>query len=263
MHTIKTSISDKLSEVEILSLDVPDVPDVPEVEYFYFKVSDLELSTTIIYKFNRNLAVLVPLFKNMCDTSKESNTEETAVHIKPVFIQDDCVKNPEFWINTPELFDVVIEYIDIWKDNPKNANYIKEDCVQTGTVDQIIKAKDLALINKFINKRLVIISADTGIDFDLQPTQKKWHIISCLNPLLKMTDGFLHMSGFAHKIYAYISTVIWNCSMKELNDVSKDPVFKALQQAHIDEFNRINANTVDFIDESEDVVGVSDLSIHL
>jgi hypothetical protein len=256
MHANKTPTSDKPSKAETLSLETPETPETPETEYFYFKVSDLDLSATVIYKFNRKLAVLVPLFKNMCDTSKESNTEETAVHIKPVYIQDDCVKNPEFWINTPELFDVVIEYIDIWKDNPKNANYIKEDCVQTGNADQIIKVKDLALINKFIDKRLVEISADSGIDFDFQPTQKKWHIISCLNPLLKMTDGFLHMSGFANKIYAYISTVIWNCSMKELNDASKDPVFKALQQAHIDEFNRINANTVDFIADSEDVVGL-------
>ena len=230
----------------------------PVVEYFYFKVTKLDSDETVTYKFDRSLASLVPLFKTMCDTSKDSSTAETAVHIKPVYHRDTCVRNRDFWINTTELFDVIMEYVEIWKDNPKKSNYIKESCVQTGNANQIIREADLALINRFVEARLAEIAIELDIDFEQEPTQKKWHIISCLNPLLKMVDGFLQMDGFSNKIYAYISTVIWNCSMMELDDVSRDPVFKELQQYHIDEFNRINANTVDSIAESDDVVGEKD-----
>ena len=72
-------------------------------------------------------------------------------------------------------------------------------------------------------------------------------MISCLNPLLKMADGFLLMDGFADKIYTYISTIIWNCSLKELSDVSDDDYFKELQAQQLEEWNKRNADQIKLV----------------
>lgn len=207
--------------------------DESPINYFYFKVTEQNSKDVKIYKYNRKLSVLIPLFKSICESTEDSNSEETAVHIHPVYIKDDCKYNNEFWINTVELFDVVMNYLKIWEDNPEKANYVKKECIQTGNINQILKKEDLDLIENFINQKL----SDKKFQ---NPIEYKYQAIASLNPLIKMVDGFLGMEGFAYKIYAYITTIIWNCNMSDINHAQEDPIFKELQKVHVEEYNRLN-----------------------
>lgn len=207
------------------------------VKYFYFAAGH---DASVVYELEYKMLDLIPAYKNMISLIPNgSNTKETAVHIKPVYIRDACDKNPEFWINTIELFDVVMEYVENWKNTPIDlVNYIKKDIVQTGYANQIIKTNDLKLILKFTSMQIAKLDSDTQKSMRENLTIKKYQIISCLNPLLKMVDGFLLMHGFADKIYAYIATIIWNCSLKELDDVSGEEYFAELQRKQLIEYNK-------------------------
>jgi len=205
-------------------------------EFFYFKVG--EESKYKIFRINKKHLSLVPLFKQMVNPY-DSTTEETAVYIKPIYVTDNCEKNKSFWINTIELFNVILEYVDIWKDDIPNANYIKKEEIQTGNIDQILHKKDLQLILKFVNATVPENLSNLTI--------YKYNVISSLNPLIKMTDGFLGMEGFAYKIYAFISSIIWNCSLLEIDNVSNEQYFKELQQNQIDEWNKQNNSKIESI----------------
>lgn len=215
---------------------LPLITEIKAPKYFYFAAG---VNAERVYQIEHKLLDLVPMYKNMLTLIPNgSNTEETAVHIKPVYIRDECKKNPEFWINTIELFDVIMEYINNWKDTPiEDVNYIKKDIVQTGYANQILKTNDLKLILKFTSDQINKLNPKVRQKMEANHTIKKYHIISCLNPLLKMVDGFLQMSGFADKIYAYIATIIWNCSLKELDDVSDEAYFHELEKKQLAKYN--------------------------
>jgi hypothetical protein len=236
--------------------------DAAEEKFFYIAIGDNTNSDSklVIYKINHNHIHMLPLFKSMVAMNPTgSSTPATAIHIKPVYIRDDCKKNAEFWINTSELFDVIMNYIDIWKDPKKidDENYVKPDIVQTGYINQILKQEDIKLILDYVQLELNKLPVDVQCIMENNLTIKKHHIISCMNPLLKMVDGFIQMDGFSNKIYAYIATILWNCSLMDLDDVSEEPYFRQLQQRQLAEWNRRNADQINFVVASDGDVNVN------
>ena len=250
----KTNSKEKVRSLNESDSELDLECNIKPESYFYFDVGFESNKKT--YSINRKHIALIPLFKTMSAKNPyDSNSPLTAVHINPVYIRDDCKKNNEFWVNTIELFDVIMEYVDIWKDDIDSENYIKQDIVQTGYANQIIKEKDLELILKFADSKLEQLDDETKNSYEDNLTLRKYHTISQLNPLLKTIDGFLQMDGFANKIYAYIATIIWNCSLMDLYEVSEDTYFKELQQQHIDEWNKQTNEQISYIAEGEDEVG--------
>jgi hypothetical protein len=229
--------------------------DVMEEKFFYVAIGDNIDSDLIIHKINHSHIHIMPLFKTMVTMNPTgSSTPATAIHIKPVYIRDDCKKNKQFWINTPELFNVIMKYVDIWKDPKKisDENYVKPNIVQTGYINQILRREDIKLILDYVQMELNKLPVDVQIIMENNLTIKKYHIISCMNPLLKMVDGFMQMSGFANKIYAYIATILWNCSLMELDEVSEEPYFRQLQNQQLEELNRRNADQIKFVANTVD-----------
>ena len=159
----------------------------------------------IIYEIPKKVLSLVPLFKSM-------RIEDTPVYIGPITVEDDCVVDRVYVINTAEMFDIVMEYIDIWKDKPTADNYVKPP-IHTKAITDILQKKDLDLILKYLKRTEAR---------DVVPITDKLYQISKLNKLLKMVDGFLQMEGFANKIYAYIASLIINTSLMDIEFLMSD-----------------------------------------
>ena len=239
---------------EVKSLDDEKKPELR----FYFKArsEDIKKPDYKTYSIKHSALALIPFFKSMVDSNpKESSTAEDALTINPLYVQDDCLRNQKYYINTIELFDVIMDYVEIWQDDVKSAGYVKEDVVQTGHADQIIKALDLALLRSFMESKLSQAVEEDVLKIKESPAFKKYYKISCLNPLLKMVDTFLHMDCLTHKLYSYCATILWKCSMLEITEVSDDPYFKELQDKAIVEWNKQNANKVAAIAKGTDVAG--------
>jgi hypothetical protein len=252
---------------EVTSLDPSD--DVQM--YFFFRVQNHELKANKLsgnlnsykmYSISHKSACLIPFFNDMVLSSpNECSTEETSIPIIPIQILDDCLKNQVYWINTIQLFDIVIKYVKIWENNCKSAGYIKEDIIQTGNADQILKTDDLKLITEYIKSKLDQASEQDKKKIQESPTFKKYYIISSLNPLLKMVDGFLRMDCFANKLHAYIATILWKCTMLEITEVSGDSFFTELQENQINEWNHQNAKKLS-ITSKGDTVGEPDSALN-
>ena len=238
---------DTNNDNEAKSLDVE-----PTKKYFYFAVGK---NGEFIHRIEHKYLGLIPIFKSMLVLNPNgSNTPETAVPIKPSYIRGQCKKNRDFWINTPELFAVIMKYVAIWSnDNMASANYVPKDVVQTGYANQLIKRLDLQLILKYVSDQIDMLDEETKSEMEGNLTIKKYQIISCLNPLLRTADGFLGMDGFADKIYVYIATIIWNCSLMDLDAVSDDPYFKELQAEQLAQWNQRNENQIHQVLEGDTV----------
>lgn len=241
-----------IESIDSGSLDV-------DVSKFYFKVLNHEIPNNgnyKVYDIQYTYASLIPFFNNMMTVNPdECTTYETALVVQPIRVLDDCPENNVYWINTIQLFDTLMEYIDIWKNDHKNANYLKEQVVQTGNIEQLLKLPDLKFINKFVNTQLDLIHGKDKKKYINKPTIKKYHTIACINPLLKMVSGFLQIECLTRKLNTYIATILWNCSMLEISEVSEDPIFKQLQENAIKEWNRKNDNKIDMLSEGNAVVG--------
>lgn len=222
-----------MSQKKIPQNDImPLVPEEKAEElYFYYKIDGYDK----IYRIPHRAASIIPFFKSMITNNKyECLSRETCLTISPTIVNDDCTDNKTFKINTPEMHDFLEKYIDIWKDKSHKEPYIKAQYVQTGNPDQLIKPADLALLREYLENKKNNLSIEKKRELANSSVKEKYFYISALNPLLNNMYGFLGMKGLSNKINTFIATIIWNCSLFEIAEVSDSLEFKeqfnALQQ---------------------------------
>jgi hypothetical protein len=201
---------------------------------FYFKVR----GDKKIYNISYDAIELIPYFHSMVTSNPEQNiTEETALELPTIIVPGD---HGGYLINTRELLDVIDQYVQIWKDDIKAENYIKEDyIVQTNHADSFLKPQDLDLIRLYIDHRIEEAPIDCKKMMSESVMFKKFYMISVLSPLLENTDAYLQMDGFAHKIYSYCASVLWDCSLLEISEAQNNEFhkyFSQLQEKSVEEW---------------------------
>ena len=213
-------------------------------DLFYYRVRGYPKQ----YVIKRSAIELIGLFKQMCDLNKTvGDTPDTAMELEIVCIGDSS-QSQTYNINTPELIDWIDTYIHIWEDTPALADYLKEEVIQTSHPEQIIKELDLLYIQKYIDFEYTKLSDEERTNVDKTLLSKKYFQIKALNLLIRNADGYLLIDSLVHKLYAFIATVLWNCSMLEL-DEARDTHFQQLQSDAAKEYvlqhshNYVKSNT--------------------
>lgn len=177
---------------------------------FYFKIEDK------IYSIKHSSLSLIPYFQTIVQMNPdESLTEETAVEV-PVVVHNGLK------INVKYLFDIVMLYVNYWEKTPKQHAYIKEDRVPEGFITHILNPYDLKIIEDYVNNEI-----QDAIGFD--HTKNVYLKISACNLLLTQVDAYLHMDGFANKIYAYITCLLRECFLDDVEKIQNDEYFIQLQ----------------------------------
>jgi len=215
---------------------------------FYFKAySDATKQIYKIYSIPYSIIDLIPFFKTLVENNPDQSiSKETAFPICPILINDpDCINNSSYYINTIELFDIIIEYIEAWKSEPKKINYIKEDVVQTGYAHQILDKRDLDIINQYLTKKIADAPENDKNKIKTHVTYKKYYKIMLLAPLIRMCDEFLQMDCISNKLYVYCATILWNCSILDMAEAKTDPIFRELQSSMSKRYQTHSSETHD------------------
>jgi len=178
-------------------LAVEKINNINEVRTkFYFK-----LCTEAIYTINIKAISIIDKFDKIYNTNSFSGTEETPLIIK---------------MNIDDLsLNLLLEYIKVWQDIPNECNYPIQSIIQTRIIEQILKEQDLKIFNKYINE-YIINNINTANISHLELIELK--IDSLINLLNIFDVDYLYIPSLCNKINAYIATLIWSCSKKEINE---------------------------------------------
>ncbi len=159
---------------------------------FYFKINNNT------YTVNIDAINLVEQFDNIYNNNPFNGTEEQPLIIG-MNIDDDVLQ-------------FLLEYIEIWEDKSNDCNYPIQSNIQTRIIEQILKDQDLKIINKYLSKKIKINKTDSILSVIEQK-------ISALSLLLNTFDvNYLHVPSICAKINAFISSLVWSCSLKEINE---------------------------------------------
>ena len=121
------------------------------IEYFYInvKVKHAKRKKKHVYhtyKIDRRAVILSKVLKTIIDEAPRRHlTPDDAVELSPIKIIDDSMLSP-FYICTPELYTVIVKYLDMWKEVPRISQYVKDTSVDRGHISDILDKKDLELI---------------------------------------------------------------------------------------------------------------------
>jgi hypothetical protein len=178
-------------------LAVEKINNINEVRTkFYFK-----LCTEAIYTIDIKAISIIDKFDKIYNTNSFSGTEETPLIIK---------------MNIDDLsLNLLLEYIKVWQDIPNECNYPIQSIIQTRIIEQILKEQDLKIFNKYINE-YIINNINTANISHLELIELK--IDSLINLLNIFDVDYLYIPSLCNKINAYIATLIWSCSKKEINE---------------------------------------------
>jgi len=184
---------------------------------FYFSVCDK------LYEISRKHLPLVPFFNTLAKHHPNDGCSALdAIEIRPMEIIDDCSLLPKYNINTREMYDFLMKYIDIWKDNIAGAHYITKPPQHLGFYYQILHESDLKAINEYLEPKLAVLN-------DKSEAFRKLYTVALINQLLRFVNGYLNMKCLTNKLYAYCAVCIWECSILEVEEMQDNPFFKLLQ----------------------------------
>ena len=207
-------------------------------ERFYYKLKD----SSKCYSISIEAIELIDLFKKMHDSDKKSSlSPEFAIELPQIYVDDTKFNAKPYYLNTLDIIEFVNSYIKLWEHRYKSANYLKEETVQTGNPEQIIHQDDLKLIRSYIKDRYEELSLNEQKLITDNKLYNKQFSIDALSTLVKNVDGYLIIESLKNKLYAYIATIIWTCSMKELSEIASDDRFLEMQNDSIKEWNLKNS----------------------
>lgn len=221
-------------ESEPVSLDIDDTSEQKHVPMFYFCVDDIKQNGKTIFSIKQStIKKLIPFFNTilLCDTPPD--TEENAVRVEQITVNDDCAINSVYTINTIQQYKTIIEYVTYWETRLDTENYINPNKQQSGYIHQILGKIDLDIIDRYVDEQL------QGKKF-LTNATKKYARISAINPLLKCVDGFLQMKGFSNKLYSYVAEIIRTCSIVDMSDNYLAKQFESLQLEAFEQWRNDN-----------------------
>jgi len=191
-----------------------------EEKFFYYTFEGVDK----IYKISHKSSSLIPLINEMIlNNPNESSSVETCLTF-PAILLNDKTREESYQIRR-EIHDFIERYIAIWKDNIANADYLEIKSHNTNNPSNIIKNQDLELIEEYKQLLLNKTSEEQKKKFSVSSYYEKYYIINSFSYLLNEVHGFLNMEGLAKKLYAYISCMLFGCSLNDLAIVINDEEF--------------------------------------
>lgn len=194
-----------------------------KTKYFYYKSKDSD----IIYEVPYEVVHLSKIFSLMIEQHKDiERVKENAVVLDLVYISH-VETSGQFTINTDQKLKYIDKYFKNWAGKSNDANYVKETCIKTSDIKNILKPVDLDLINEFINENILLIKEGkrpdyTGFseeDFEEDENYKRAIKLQLLNELLHQTE-FLDIESLIRKIMAYIGAIIWEVSLVDMHKIN-------------------------------------------
>lgn len=193
------------------------------ISRIYFRASESNKIHSILMSDIQQSTYLKNIFE---DKRLEHSRETNPIVFKEIKHEAD----QKFFINTPELLDIIAEYLEVWEGKYNESFYIHQDVVQVKNPKQILKECDLKIINKYISLQKNKMDKQEKQKYLSDKLYQKYFTIKCLSPLLCNVDGYFGIDSFANKIYAYIASVFQNCSSFEIETAGKDPYFQEMQK---------------------------------
>jgi hypothetical protein len=199
------------------------------------------------YYVTKNMLCLSNMFKDIIECTKEKH-----ITLSNVIQRHENLPNVVYHLNTDRLLSYVYKYMLIWEGKETEANYVKEEPVQTSELSHIfanskgvVYTEDIVYIENFIQETLADIKSGKLPGYPKQKDklsryEKRQLISLILGELACQCDELLNMPSLANKIYAYIAVKIWNTSIVDFAEAMKDPEFSRIQEKVISEWKELN-----------------------
>ncbi len=217
-----------------------------------------------IYYVSKSALCLSHTFKEMVECSKEKDIVLSNV----VQTHENNVK-VVYHLNTNRLLSYVYKYMKIWEGRETEANYVKEELVQTSELSHIfanskgvVYTEDISFIDNFIRDTINDIRKSLLPGYPKMPDRltryehRQW-IVTILGELACQCDELLNIPSLANKIYAYIAVKIWNTSVVDFADAMHDPEFNKAQEKAIAEWKHLNPDKFSNYASSQTTDGVN------
>lgn len=211
-----------------------------ETEYFHFASFE---NPKQVFQITEQQAKLCGAFKAILDNESLEKTSIKNPLVLPSISQvDSSVINERvtYTINTRELLDYVIEYLNIWKDSLSSSDYCNDDQVKTGDPSHILKQQDINFIKKYITEQKINIPKYDEDKYNNIIGYKRKVDIQCLARLASQADDYLQLDSLGKKIYKYLGTIVWNMSLYDVAELDKDEEFIAYQKHATDLWKTMN-----------------------
>lgn len=204
------------SEKLCLPLDVEHKKELDNIR-FYFKAKN----APTLYSLRRGDFDQSEMIKNMPNSA-------ICTQDNP-FVFDE-IKQDNNIINLPHHIDFVGKYMQIWDGKCAESMYCAAEVVQTNKPEQLLQEVDLLLIQSYIDREKEQLTPQQKTLIESNRLAYNHWRIDILSPLVCTVDGMFAMNGLRNKLYAYIATIIGDCSIREYNEEQSDPYFCELQR---------------------------------
>ncbi len=151
----------------------------------------------------------------------------------------DAISKTNYFSNTPEIVKFLINYINIWEDEIKNEDYVNNDGVCTNNIGEILKKKDIDLINNFINfndstvlfscdhpqinENNEILYCDTCLEKSI--VMRKYNLIQQISSLILTSENY-GFTGLTKKLVCFVATILWDCNQIDINVIESLETFQ-------------------------------------
>jgi hypothetical protein len=228
---------------------VHDTEELKTQEKEYFIKTD---TGNKIFILSHSMLIKSKLLESMIELCEEGTTPDNPIILKSITRVSDVLSDVSYRINTVEMFSYVYEYLNIWKDNLKQEDYCKEEICQTGDPLQVLKSKDVTFIKKYLADSITSIIQGNRPFYDNFEVEQYNNIkyynnyitIRLIGELLAQVDHFLEIPSLTNKLFVYIATILWNSSLMDLHEATKDPYFQNLQKQAVTDWHTENHERV-------------------
>ena len=210
------------------------------------------------YTISKNALFLSGTFKDMVESSKESN-----IVLSDVIQKHENDPSIVYHLNTDRLLSYVHKYMKIWEGREANADYVSVAPVQTSELNHILTdINDIQFLEEFIQETLLLIRTRKlpgypPIPEKLQRHEKRRLICTILGELACQCDELLNIQSLASKIYAYIAIKIWETSAADFAYAMQDPNFKNAMDKALEEWRQLNPDKFSMYANGQTTDGVS------
>ncbi len=187
------------------------------------------ISGTKKYTVSEPVAALSKMFKTMIENAENEKAVQLQVIQQVIEGTDE-----KFEINTDRMLEYIYQYFKIWETNPELADYVPVGPVQTSEFSHVLQDKDIEFIEHYLSREMP--------DYKGTESQIRRKKIETIGKLACQADGFLEIDSLAHKLYAYVAVLIWNTSIVDFSEALRDPEFKKIQYAAIEQWEKDNDN---------------------
>lgn len=200
-----------------------DVESLDESENFHFMSSEAGAK---LYYVPVSIIRLSGFFTILHNNIKETEHKSHSV----LTMLTKTYDGRTYKLNTNRLLGWIEKYLLMWKDNSENIDYVSEDSpIQVGNPALVLNKIDLEYLEDFITSSLETYPTFDQNKYNSSTTYKRAVKIYILSELLVQAEGFLDIDSLAKKIYVYIATLFWNCSIIDVAEAEKDPIYKRIQ----------------------------------